>query len=155
AHETMPLIAARKPWFCMSIADFTPARCAPAEMPTPSSSLASRTSVISGSSSAMRIRCTSHVSGSAEISRTPLALRASYTTRELAVETGDTSGGRGLLLQLLDQAPKRHDGVGLRHRDLVVGLEVEVFERGLLGQSLHGRRNLPHAVRRRDHAVPG
>ena len=44
----MPLIEARKPWFCISIADFTPARCAPIEMPTPSSSFASRTSVIVG-----------------------------------------------------------------------------------------------------------
>src|SRR6476659_406049 len=57
-------------------------------MPTPSSSLASRTSVISGSSSAIRIRCTSHVSGSADIKRTPHAFSASYTTRELSVETG-------------------------------------------------------------------
>src|SRR5439155_9402865 len=43
APETIPLIEARKPWFCMSIAERTPARCAPAEMPTPSSSLARRT----------------------------------------------------------------------------------------------------------------
>src|SRR5438309_1567369 len=45
------------------MADLTAAKCAPAETPTPSSSLARRTSVISGSSSAIRIRWTSQVSG--------------------------------------------------------------------------------------------
>ena len=73
----MPLTEARKPWFCISIADRTPARCAPAEMPTPSSSFARRTSVISASSSAIRMRWTSHVSGSADISRIPHAFSAS------------------------------------------------------------------------------
>ena len=84
----MPFTEARKPWFCISMAERTPARCAPVETPTPSSSLASRTRVISGSSSAIRIRWTSHVSGSADRIRTSHALRASKMTRELAVETG-------------------------------------------------------------------
>jgi len=54
---------AKKPWFCISMADFTPAKYAPAETPTASSSFASRTRVISGSSSANRMRCTNQVSG--------------------------------------------------------------------------------------------
>src|SRR5215831_8784341 len=83
---------ARKPWFCISMADFTPAKCAPAEMPTPSSSLARRTRIICGSSSAMRIKCTSQVSGSADTSPMPHFLSASYTTRELACETGILEG---------------------------------------------------------------
>ena len=87
----MPFTEARKPWFCISIAERTPARCAPIEMPTPSSSLARRTSVVSGSSSAIRMRCTSQVSGSADITRTSQALRASKISRELAVETGTAS----------------------------------------------------------------
>ena len=49
----------------------------PPKCPTPSSSFASRTSVISGSSSAIRMRCTSHVSGSADMRRTPHDLSAS------------------------------------------------------------------------------
>jgi hypothetical protein len=53
------------------------ARCAPAEIPTPSSSLARRTRVISGSSSARVTRWTSQVSGSTESRRTPHAFRAS------------------------------------------------------------------------------
>src|SRR4029077_10602855 len=57
AKDTIPLMAARKPWFCISMADLTPAKCAPAEMPTASSSFASRTRIISGSSSANRMRC--------------------------------------------------------------------------------------------------
>src|ERR1700689_5221297 len=35
ANDTIPLMDARKPWFCISIADLTPAKYAPAEMPTP------------------------------------------------------------------------------------------------------------------------
>src|SRR6516165_9664948 len=70
------------------MADRTPARCAPAEIPTPSSSFASRTRIISGSSSAMRIMCTNHVSGSAESRRIPFAFNASYTIFELTVDTG-------------------------------------------------------------------
>ena len=69
AKETMPLIDARKPWFCISIADLTPAKCAPAETPTPSSSFASRTRITSGSSSAKRMRWTNQVSGRAESRR--------------------------------------------------------------------------------------
>ena len=84
----MPFTEARKPWFCISIAERTPARCAPIDTPTPSSSLASRTSVVSGSSSAIRIRWTSQVSGSADRIRTSQALSASKMIRELAVETG-------------------------------------------------------------------
>src|ERR1043166_7903233 len=83
---------ARNPWFCMSMADFTPAKCAPAEMPTPSSSLARRTRIICGSSSAMRIRCTSHVSGSADTSPIPHFFSALYTTSELVRETGIRKG---------------------------------------------------------------
>jgi hypothetical protein len=82
APDTMPLIDARNPWFCISMADFTPARCAPMEMPTPSSSFASRTSVTSGSSSARRIKWTSQVSGNADMIRTPLAFKASKTSWE-------------------------------------------------------------------------
>ena len=48
-----------------------------AEMPTPSSSLAKRTRVMSGSSSAIRIRCTSQVSGKALTSSTPTPFMAS------------------------------------------------------------------------------
>ena len=73
----MGLIAARKPWFCISSAELTPARCAPAEMPTASSSLAMRISVVFGSSSAMRMRCTSQVSGRADMIFTSHALSAS------------------------------------------------------------------------------
>ena len=59
------------------IADFRPAKYAPAETPTPSSSLASRTRIMAGSSSAMEMRCTSQVSGSAETSPTPHFFKAS------------------------------------------------------------------------------
>src|SRR6202050_372735 len=88
AKETIPLMDARKPWFCISMADLTPAKCAPAEMPTPSSSFARRTRIISGSSSAMRMRCTSHVSGRADISRTSHFFSASKIALELADDTG-------------------------------------------------------------------
>jgi hypothetical protein len=42
------------------------------------------------------MRCTSQVSGSAEINRMPHAFSASYTRRELAVETGDMETARSL-----------------------------------------------------------
>jgi hypothetical protein len=35
ASETMLLIEARDPWFCIGTADITPAKRAPAVMPTP------------------------------------------------------------------------------------------------------------------------
>jgi integrase len=57
-------------------------------MPTPSSSLASRTSVISGSSSAIRIKWTSQVSGNADTNRTPHSFRASWISVELVSDTG-------------------------------------------------------------------
>src|SRR3954466_13001826 len=84
----MPLMLARKPWFCISIADGTPAKCAPAETPTPSSSFARRTIIISGPSSAIRIRGTSHVSGREDIIRMPEAFSASYTSFEFSSDTG-------------------------------------------------------------------
>src|SRR3989475_718919 len=73
----IPFTAARNPWFCISMADFTPAKCAPAEMPTPSSSFARRTRIIPASSSASRIKCTNQVSGRADISRMPQPFNAS------------------------------------------------------------------------------
>src|ERR1700687_1312351 len=84
----MPVTLASRPWFCISIADRTPARCAPTDTPTPSSSLASRTRIMSGSASARLTRCTSQVSGSTESSRTPHCLSPSYTSFELAADTG-------------------------------------------------------------------
>src|SRR6266545_4158403 len=80
APDTMPFTAWRNPWFCMSRAERAPARWAPIEIPTPSSS------------SARRMRWTSQVSGRAEQIETPAPFRASYTTFELASETG--IGGR-------------------------------------------------------------
>ena len=77
ASDTMPLTDWSRPWFCISMADRRPARWAPAEIPIPSSSLASRTRIIPGSSSARRMRWTSQVSGRAETTSTPTAASAS------------------------------------------------------------------------------
>src|SRR5215204_2249158 len=82
-------------------------------MPTPSSSLASRTKVTSGSLSASRIRCTSHVSGSADTRRTPLALSASNTTWELTADTGmgrDVIAPRSLAQERVRGAAKGEHG---------------------------------------------
>src|SRR6267142_6336561 len=88
ARDTIGLIAARKPWFCISNADRTPARCAPAEMPMASSSRVSRTRVVSGSASAILIKWTSHVSGKAETIFTPDRFKPLYTILEFSTETG-------------------------------------------------------------------
>src|SRR5215475_10932758 len=89
-------------------------------MPTPSSSLASRTSVICGSSSAMRIRWTSQVSGRAERMRMPHFFNAWYTSSEFGWDTGiGESSLQGI----------RNDGK--THRFLVSSLcfERDDFER--------------------------
>src|SRR2546426_6047608 len=88
ARETIGLIAARNPWFCISNADRTPARWAPAEIPIASSSRVSRTRVVSGSSSAILIRWTSQVSGRAETIFTPDRFNPLYTILEFSTETG-------------------------------------------------------------------
>src|SRR6266850_4415527 len=88
ARDTIGLIAARNPWFCISNADRTPARWAPAEIPIASSSRVSRTRVVSGSASAILIRWTSQVSGRAETIFTPDRFNPLYTILEFSTETG-------------------------------------------------------------------
>src|SRR5207253_8378684 len=57
-------------------------------MPIASSSRVSRTSVVSGSASAILIKWASHVSGKAETIFTPDRFRALYTILEFSTETG-------------------------------------------------------------------
>src|SRR5215510_13001580 len=87
-RETIGLIAARNPWFCISNADRTPARCAPADIPIASSSRVTRTRVVSGSASAILIKWTSHVSGKAETIFTPDRFNPLYKILEFSTETG-------------------------------------------------------------------
>ena len=84
ASETMPFIAARKPWFCMSRTCRSPAKYAPAAMPMASSSFATWISVTSGSFSACCSSSPSQVSGSAESEVMPASLMPWKTTFEFS-----------------------------------------------------------------------
>src|SRR5947209_11981443 len=94
---------ARKPSFCINKAELTPARCAPAEMPMPSSSFARRTNVIYGSSSAIRIRWTSHVSGRADMILTSHSLSASRSEEH----TSELQSRQYLVCRLLLEKKKK------------------------------------------------
>ena len=85
------MIEVRRPWFCISMADLRPARCAPVEMPTPSSSLLSLIRVMSGSSSAICMTWTNQVSGRADNRVIPADLMAEKRTSEFSTETGTRS----------------------------------------------------------------
>jgi hypothetical protein len=92
ASETMPLIAARNPWFCIRRMWRSPAKYAPAATPIASSSFATWISVMCGSRSACCSSSPSHVSGSADSEVMPASLMLWKTTFEFSYETDIVDG---------------------------------------------------------------